>query len=466
MLLGNVLNNVINTLDDDNLDYALDFLLEVRKSTGEDLAIWCKKSSGPLEVAKIVVATTFFPVQQCMFTALCLILCGLAKGNFRQDFERLHGRLPPIFHDALPLTSENDLVNPIKIRERLNNLNGELGRISSFRVSKCWIQEGNCKPQRVKTEGWVDFGGNTISLCRDDETLSVLRLPYTDICDIKFNTKESFGRLYFRANKVHSIGLTVASEHFILFREDIQRRYLNSLSTATEVPDICENSCDNVCSPCNGIDANSSPSTSSSNEAVNHCTIQEDEAKQCPAGVSPEQSVPTHTPSNCSETKYLSQGGTISWTSHLISGIDDDLVKSHLAQSEWAKIHDALADEIRVKASTVVGLFAEIGAKQLDRGHALRRLEYQVKTLAHDLQTTKVVTLPRLRDDQEKFIQQFDKAITEAKMSSLSFVNKTMDRIDDECAVNSWTKYISKENLIAVASPWILFGALTSMGYI
>ncbi|KAF0733316.1 hypothetical protein AaE_009187 [Aphanomyces astaci] len=136
-------------LSSDGMESAIDFLLEIRRTKEVDLANWSRHSHDGIHVlVTTIVDTNRFLIQQCMFTALCCILGAIAKHQYQRELDAVYGLLPPILFEVLPLECATQPVDAITIRRRLNKLNRSLRKIWSFRITKCWVQEGQEAPVR------------------------------------------------------------------------------------------------------------------------------------------------------------------------------------------------------------------------------------------------------------------------------------------------------------------------------
>ena len=110
--LDMALQNVLDSFARDNFDTAVAFSIKVRSNSDHDLARWSRNTQGLLAIASIVVKSSCFPIQQCMFQSLCLILRALANGNFRFDFDKSLESLPALIRDLLPsFVNETDSVS-------------------------------------------------------------------------------------------------------------------------------------------------------------------------------------------------------------------------------------------------------------------------------------------------------------------------------------------------------------------
>ncbi|KAH9137683.1 hypothetical protein LEN26_005631 [Aphanomyces euteiches] len=222
------LQDVLDTYGRDDFDTTMTFSTKLGSASDHTLACWGRNAQVPLSIAAIVIESSYFPIQKCMFQALCRILRALVNGNFQFEFDKIHKSLPAVICDLLPsLDHDTDRIEPLNVRDRLNILNNTLQKVFSFRIRKCWIQEGSGKPRRLGTDGWIDLGERVLSFYRDDEKSSIVCLPYSQISDIRFNTNQNFTRLFFKQGIIVSAGFAFDEEDYLTFRSCIQQCYLS-----------------------------------------------------------------------------------------------------------------------------------------------------------------------------------------------------------------------------------------------
>ncbi|KAF0741346.1 hypothetical protein Ae201684_003457 [Aphanomyces euteiches] len=221
------LQDVLDTYGRDDFDTTMTFSTKLGSASDHTLACWGRNAQVPLSIVAIVIESSYFPIQKCMFQALCRILRALVNGNFQFEFDKIHKSLPAVICDLLPsLDHDTDRIEPLNVRDRLNILNNTLQKVFSFRIRKCWIQEGSGKPRRLGTDGWIDLGERVLSFYRDDEKSSIVCLPYSQISDIRFNTNQNFARLFFKQGIIVSAGFAFDEEDYLTFRSCIQQCYL------------------------------------------------------------------------------------------------------------------------------------------------------------------------------------------------------------------------------------------------
>ncbi|OQS03517.1 microtubule-associated protein, partial [Thraustotheca clavata] len=171
----------------DNLNVALKVLKFVRAASGRDVVSWIEEVKGIETLGLAIAYSSYFPVQQCLYAAMCRIVSTLRKERRSRELEKLYAMLPLRLKQALPAGSELDLISPTKMRSRLNAINKEMKYIQSYRVEKCLLITNDVESEQHLTQGWIDVGNKAISFCQDDEALSVITVPLTNLKQIEFD---------------------------------------------------------------------------------------------------------------------------------------------------------------------------------------------------------------------------------------------------------------------------------------
>ncbi|OQR95142.1 hypothetical protein ACHHYP_20017 [Achlya hypogyna] len=142
-------------------------------------------------------------------------------------------------------------------------------------------------------------------------------------------------------------------------------------------------------------------------------------------------------------------------------GIDD----ISRATSSWDhKLKDFKA-EVRAHVSMITETATHLSAAQVLRGRAVARIEYDARSLAQEIQTTRLLSLPAWYDGIARECEALEDQITNV---SITVQENLQDDLDAITQVRSSATFFSP-NLVALAGPWVLYGVValsSSLGYI
>ncbi|KDO35102.1 hypothetical protein SPRG_01169 [Saprolegnia parasitica CBS 223.65] len=197
----------------DDMSCAMDLLSRVREACARDITAWSEVANGPVVLGLSIVSSTYFPVQQCLYAALVRIMSTLRRERRTKDLEKIYRGVPPVLRLAIPGGNEVDLINPIRMRQQLNQVNGVTKRIASFRVLQCWTRLHSRDTEQLQHEGWIDLGTTVLSFCRDDEALSVTTIPYANVRSLKFDAESAMAKVHVEAYDESGQWMRVLLDH-------------------------------------------------------------------------------------------------------------------------------------------------------------------------------------------------------------------------------------------------------------
>ncbi|EQC41164.1 hypothetical protein, variant [Saprolegnia diclina VS20] len=387
----------------DDMSCAMDLLSRVRKACTRDIAAWSEVANGPVVLGLSIVSSTYFPVQQCLYAALVRIMSTLRRERRTKDLEKICRGVPLVLRLAIPGGNEADLINPIRMRQQLNQVNDVTKRIASFRVLQCWTRLHGQATEELQHEGWIDLGSTALSFCRDDEALSVTNIRYANVRSLKSDAESAMANVCFEEYDESGQWMRVLLDHktFLAFEKELCSRPLSCAKARESQPRLAD----------------------------------EEKAKKSDASVP--VAIVTPPPSQ--------DDAPSSDDYDCLSLFDAEVHRVSLAASRWDATFDALKKEVH-------------------RGNAMARLEYDGAAVAQDVQAARMITLPQYQDDGLKEATLLTTELENVAKTAQEYLHEDLDAIAQDKA----TTTMCSLHLVAVAAPWILCGVAaisSSLGY-